>query len=43
MWFNQATMFQTSELGFNTVAEAEEAGADTTSRYTSDSFPIRPM
>ncbi|EIM81551.1 uncharacterized protein STEHIDRAFT_114974 [Stereum hirsutum FP-91666 SS1] len=30
VWFNQATMFQTSELGFNTVAEAEEAGADTT-------------
>lgn len=25
VWFNQATMFQTAELGYNTVAEAEES------------------
>lgn len=39
VWFNQATMFQTAELGYNTVAEAEESGVDTTSKYTPGSFP----
>lgn len=27
VWFNQASMFQTSETGFNTLKEAREAGA----------------
>jgi hypothetical protein len=26
VWFNQATMFQTAELGFDTIKQAEEAG-----------------
>ncbi|KAK1228787.1 hypothetical protein PQX77_008168 [Marasmius sp. AFHP31] len=30
VWFNQATMFQTSELGFDTVQQARDAGARTT-------------
>ncbi|KAL0578206.1 hypothetical protein V5O48_003781 [Marasmius crinis-equi] len=30
VWFNQASMFQTTELGFNTVAQARAAGAETT-------------
>ena len=29
MWFNQASMFQTSELGFATVWQAKDAGAPT--------------
>ncbi|KAJ3858605.1 hypothetical protein EV359DRAFT_52041 [Lentinula novae-zelandiae] len=29
VWFNQASMFQTSELGINTLREAKEAGMDT--------------
>ncbi|KAJ3927749.1 MAG: hypothetical protein NXY57DRAFT_1042181 [Lentinula lateritia] len=29
VWFNQASMFQTSELGINTLREAREAGMDT--------------
>ncbi|KAJ3806128.1 hypothetical protein F5876DRAFT_50597 [Lentinula aff. lateritia] len=28
VWFNQASMFQTSETGFNNLKEAREAGAD---------------
>lgn len=39
VWFNQATMFQTAELGHCTVAEAEEAGIDIASKYTSAEFP----
>jgi len=31
VWFNQASLFQTSELGFETIAAAKEAGADATS------------
>jgi hypothetical protein len=30
VWFNQATMFQSSELGYNTVQDAADAGVDTT-------------
>ncbi|KAK1230497.1 hypothetical protein PQX77_006425 [Marasmius sp. AFHP31] len=30
VWFNQATMFQTTELGFDTVQQARDAGAQTT-------------
>jgi hypothetical protein len=29
VWFNQETMFQSSELGYGTVQEAAAAGADT--------------
>lgn len=29
VWFNQATMFQTSELGFPTVKYAKQMGAQT--------------
>ncbi|KAL0067939.1 hypothetical protein AAF712_005108 [Marasmius tenuissimus] len=29
VWFNQASMFQTTELGYNTVEEARSAGAET--------------
>lgn len=29
VWFNQATMHQTSELGYHTVAQAKAAGAST--------------
>lgn len=39
VWFNQATMFQTAELGYDTMADAEEAGVDTRSAYASNSFP----
>jgi hypothetical protein len=28
VWFNQASMFQTAELGYNTVAEAKKNGLD---------------
>ncbi|KAG2139779.1 hypothetical protein DEU56DRAFT_755527 [Suillus clintonianus] len=31
VWFNQATMFQSAELGFATVADAQKAGAPCTS------------
>lgn len=31
MWFSQATMFMTAELGYPTVKAAERAGAPTTS------------
>ncbi|KAL0578309.1 hypothetical protein V5O48_003686 [Marasmius crinis-equi] len=30
VWFNQSSMFQTTELGYNTVAQARAAGAETT-------------
>jgi hypothetical protein len=30
VWFNQASLFQTSELGFATVASAKKAGVDAT-------------
>ncbi|KAL0567033.1 hypothetical protein V5O48_014961 [Marasmius crinis-equi] len=30
VWFNQASMFQTTELGFDTVAQARAANAETT-------------
>ncbi|KAL0064995.1 hypothetical protein AAF712_007986 [Marasmius tenuissimus] len=30
VWFNQASMFQTTELGYNTIAQASAAGAQTT-------------
>ncbi|KAL0057791.1 hypothetical protein AAF712_015557 [Marasmius tenuissimus] len=30
VWFNQATMFQTTELGFETVQQAKDAGAKAT-------------
>lgn len=41
VWFNQATMFQTAELGYNTMADAEEAGVDTRSGYAPSTFPSR--
>uniref|UniRef100_A0A0W0FYJ7 Uncharacterized protein n=1 Tax=Moniliophthora roreri TaxID=221103 RepID=A0A0W0FYJ7_MONRR len=30
VWFNQASMFQTSELGYNTISKAKAAGAEAT-------------
>ncbi|ESK82652.1 hypothetical protein Moror_11189 [Moniliophthora roreri MCA 2997] len=30
VWFNQASMFQTSELGYNTISKAKAAGAEVT-------------
>jgi hypothetical protein len=30
VWFNQASMFQTAELGFSTIAEAKRLGMDAT-------------
>ncbi|KAG1726937.1 hypothetical protein EDB19DRAFT_1914433 [Suillus lakei] len=35
VWFNQATMFQSAELGFTTVADARRAGAPCTSNASS--------
>ncbi|KAG1723548.1 hypothetical protein EDB19DRAFT_1916013 [Suillus lakei] len=35
VWFNQATMFQSAELGFATVADAQRAGAPCTSNAPS--------
>jgi hypothetical protein len=29
VWFNQASMFQSSELGYGTIQEAAAAGVDT--------------
>lgn len=34
VFFNQATMFQSSETGFNTLKEAKAAGASTDGQYT---------
>jgi hypothetical protein len=31
VWFNQASMFQSAELGFSTVQEARDAGVSVTS------------
>ncbi|KAK7030350.1 hypothetical protein VNI00_014207 [Paramarasmius palmivorus] len=36
VWFNQATMFQTSELGYDTVKEAKAAGGSGTCKKNAD-------
>ncbi|KAK7020705.1 hypothetical protein VNI00_017647 [Paramarasmius palmivorus] len=36
VWFNQATMLQTSELGFATVKDAKAAGVDTNCNMSAD-------
>ncbi|KAI0055118.1 hypothetical protein BV25DRAFT_1843180 [Artomyces pyxidatus] len=45
VWFNQATMFQTAELGYNTVEDARSAGVDPTCNTEAliskqDCFPL---
>ncbi|EIM79212.1 uncharacterized protein STEHIDRAFT_116684 [Stereum hirsutum FP-91666 SS1] len=39
VWFNQATMFQSAETGYDTMVQAKAAGADTTCKFSKDSFP----
>lgn len=43
VWFNQATMFQSTELGYDTVADAKQAGSSGTSDFqellNQDLFP----
>lgn len=43
VWFNQATMFQSAETGYDTMAQAKYAGADTTCKFTKVSFPSRAL
>lgn len=43
VWFNQATMFQSAETGYDTMAQAKAAGADTRSKFNKDSFPSRAL